>query len=151
MSFGLSLIGEGTVCAAAALAGLATAAIIGWSILSNIVGWLFSGSPSKPNVGVPTTVAGRAAYGQWLILDFSGGTTTSTCGCVVTYTCRYGMGCDEICDNERWGINKLLNGRTVYQPLTTSRAVCANQALWRGQRIEAYRTRAQLRLPGSRN
>lgn len=150
LTFGLSLIGEGAVCAAAALAGLATAAIIGWSILSSIGGWLFGGSPSKPNVGVPTTVAGRSSYGQWPIFDFSGGTTTSTCDCAVTYTCSYGMGWDEICDNQRWGINKLLNGRTVYQPLTTSRAVGANQALWKGQRIEAYRTAAQVKLLGSR-
>ncbi|KAJ5921194.1 CAZyme family GH18 [Penicillium verhagenii] len=150
VTFGLSLAGEGVICAASALAGLASAAIIGWSILSSIGGWLFGGSPSKPNVGVPTTVAGRSSYGQWQILDFSGGTTTSTCDCAVTYTCRYGMGWDEICDNQRWGINKLLNGRTVYQPLPTSRAAGANQALWRGQRISAYRSAAQVKLLGSR-
>ncbi|KAJ5986725.1 CAZyme family GH18 [Penicillium sp. IBT 35674x] len=123
LTFGLSLIGEGIVCTAVALAGLATAAIIGWSILSSIGGWLFGRSPSKPNIGVPKTVAGRSLWGQWPILDFSGGTTTSTCDCVVTYTCSYGTGWDEICDNQRWGINKLLKGRTVYQLLTTSRAV----------------------------
>ncbi|KFY85211.1 hypothetical protein V498_07750 [Pseudogymnoascus sp. VKM F-4517 (FW-2822)] len=148
LTFGLSLAAEGAICAVAAVAAAATAAIIGFAILLSVFGWIFSGSPSKPNAGVPTTVAGRSSYGQWPILDFSGGTTTINCDCVVTYTCRYGMGWDEICDNQRWGIDKLLNGKTVYQPLTVSRAAGANQGLWRGQRKEAYRTAAQLKLPG---
>lgn len=148
LTFGLSLAAEGAICAVAAVAAAATAAIIGFAILLTVFGWIFGGSPSKPNAGVPTTVAGRSSYGQWPILDFSGGTTTINCDCVVTYTCRYGMGWDEICDNQRWGIDKLLNGKTVYQPLTVSRAAGANQGLWSGQRKEAYRTAAQLKLPG---
>jgi hypothetical protein len=137
-------------CIVGGIAAVASAAIIGYQILSSVVGWIFSGTPAQPNAGVPTTVAGRANYGQWPILNFGSGQTTSTCDCVITYTCRYGMGWDEICDNQRWAIDKLLNGKTVYQPLTTSRAVGANQALWKGQRIEAYRSRAQVKLQGSR-
>lgn len=101
LTFGLSLAAEGAICAVAAVAAAATAAIIGFAILLSVFGWIFGGSPSKPNAGVPTTVAGRSSYGQWPILDFSGGTTTINCDCVVTYTCRYGMGWDEICDNQR--------------------------------------------------
>ncbi|KAJ6037676.1 Glycoside hydrolase superfamily [Penicillium canescens] len=141
-TFGLSLIGEGVVCALGALAGAAATIYVGWQIISGIVGWLFGGSPSKPNVGVPTKVGTRTAYGQWSILDFNGGATTTSCDCEVTYTCRYGLGWDEICDNQRWAINKLLNGKTVYQPLTAQNG--RKYSSWRSsQRIGAYRTRAQ--------
>ncbi|KAJ5901541.1 CAZyme family GH18 [Penicillium taxi] len=95
LTFGLSLISEGALCLTAAAAGIATAAIIGFSIIYNIVGWLFGGSMSTPNVGVPTTVTGRTAYGQWSILDFNGGDTSTSCDCEVTYTCRYSIGWDE--------------------------------------------------------
>ncbi|KAK4870248.1 hypothetical protein LT330_005302 [Penicillium expansum] len=141
-TFGLSLIGEGAVCALGAVAGAAAAVYVGWQIISGIVGWIFGGSPSKPNVGVPTTVGTRTAYGQWSILDFNDGATTTSCDCEVTYTCRYGLGWDEICDNQRWAINKLLNGKTVYQPLTAQNG--RKYSSWRAvQRISAYRTRAQ--------
>lgn len=149
-TFGLSLAAEGAICAAATGALLSGVAVLGWKIFDSITGWLFGGSPSKPNVGVPTTVAGRSSYGQWPLLDFSGGTTTSTCDCAVTYTCRYGMGWDEVCDNQRWAIDKLLNGKTVYQPLAAGRAPGANQALWKGQRHPGYRTAAQVKIPGKR-
>jgi hypothetical protein len=34
--------------------------------------------------------------------------------CSVTYICRYGEGWDEICDNQRWAIDKIMGGKTVY-------------------------------------
>ncbi|KAE8326142.1 hypothetical protein BDV39DRAFT_193873 [Aspergillus sergii] len=34
--------------------------------------------------------------------------------CSVTYTCEYGHGYDEVCDNQRWAIDKGLGGKTVY-------------------------------------
>ena len=141
-SFGLSLIGEGAVCTLGALAGATATIYVGWQIISGIVGWVFGGSPSKPNVGFPTKVGTRTAYGQWSILDFKGGATMTSCDCEVTYTCRYGLGWDEICDNQRLAINKLLNGKTVYQPLTAQKG--RKHLSWRSsQRISAYRTRAQ--------
>ncbi|KAJ6088215.1 CAZyme family GH18, partial [Penicillium sp. IBT 16267x] len=134
-TFGLSIAAEGVICATAAIAGVATAAIIGFSILSSLIRWIFGGSPSKPNVGVPTTVAGRTA-----------GDTSTSCDCEVTYTCRYNMGWDEIYDNQRWGINELLNGQTVYHPLAAGdRAIKRKQLQWKNQRKNSYRTAAQKR------
>ncbi|CEL06912.1 hypothetical protein ASPCAL10080 [Aspergillus calidoustus] len=37
--------------------------------------------------------------------------------CETTYTCRYGRGFDEICDNQRWAIDKAFNGRTVFNKI----------------------------------
>ncbi|PYH78636.1 hypothetical protein BO82DRAFT_153532 [Aspergillus uvarum CBS 121591] len=34
--------------------------------------------------------------------------------CSVTYYCRYGTGFDEVCDNQRWGVDKVMSGQTVY-------------------------------------
>lgn len=99
------------------------------------------GRVSHPNRGSPITSGDRLSYGQWPILDFGSSSTTS-CDCVVTYTCRYGMGWDEVCDNQRWAVNKLLGGRTVYQPRT--RMSDRRYASWaRSQRHEAYRTLVQ--------
>ena len=53
---------------------------------------------ASPTTGVPTTIGKRSSYGQWPILDF--GTVPQTpCECVVTYTCKYGMGWDEVRDH----------------------------------------------------
>ncbi|KAJ5424840.1 glycoside hydrolase [Penicillium cf. griseofulvum] len=38
--------------------------------------------------------------------------------CAVTYTCRYGQGWDEVCDNQRWAIDQAFNGKTVYKMAT---------------------------------
>ncbi|KAI1454308.1 hypothetical protein F4805DRAFT_469461 [Annulohypoxylon moriforme] len=141
-TFGLTAALEGIICVAAA----AAAAAIGFAIISGIIGWLFGSSPAKPNVGVPTTIGGRSSYGQWPILDFGGGATTSTCDCAVTYTCKYGMGWDEVCDNQRWAINKMLNGQTVFQPFFSGRATSRAYSLWAStntQRNAAYRTLVQ--------
>ncbi|KAL2130498.1 hypothetical protein VTI74DRAFT_6334 [Chaetomium olivicolor] len=96
-TFSLTTVLDGAICAPATLAAIA----IGFAIILNIVGWLFGGSPSRPNVGALTTITGRALYGQWPILDFNGGATSTSCDCAVTYTCRYSMGLDEVCDNQR--------------------------------------------------
>lgn len=150
VTFGLSAAVEGAICAAAA----ASAAAIGFAVITNaigrFVGWLFGSPPTQSNTGQPTTIGTRTAYGQWQILDFGGGgggQTTSSCDCFVTYTCRYGMGWDEICDNQRWAINKMLNGRTSFQPFKTGRAEDRAYDHWGQsaptQRHAAYRTLIQ--------
>ncbi|KAK9774049.1 putative chitinase [Seiridium cardinale] len=137
---------------AGAAAGVAAAAI-GFVILVGAVGWLFGGKPSQPNTGVPTTVNGRTAYGQWSILNFGGGNTKTSCDCAVTYTCFYGQGWDEVCDNQRWAINKMLNGKTVYHPLLSGRADSRAYSGWaftQTQRNAAHRTLVQgMRSPKS--
>lgn len=141
-TFGVSAAVAGAICAAAASA----AAAIGFAIIASFVGWLFGGSPEKPNTGVPGNIGTRTAYGQWSILDFGSTSTDSNCDCAVTYTCRYGMGWDEICDNQRWGIDKMLNGETVFHPYMSNGGVDRRYSSWgqrQTQRHAAYRTLVQ--------
>lgn len=141
ITFGVSAGVAGIICAAT---GIAAAAAIGFAILSGVWGWLFGGSPSQPNTGVPTTIGTRTAYGQWPLLDFNGAATTTSCDCSVTYTCRYGLGWDEICDNQRWAITKVLNGNNVFHPLAAGRPANRQQTSWASpQRNAAYRTLVQ--------
>ncbi|KAF2008423.1 glycoside hydrolase family 18 protein [Aaosphaeria arxii CBS 175.79] len=65
--------------------------------------------PSKPKP--PAQAPKQKLFGQWLSLSYDKATDTD---CVVTYTCRYGRGHDEICDNQSWGIFEANAGRTVY-------------------------------------
>ncbi|TEA20978.1 hypothetical protein C8034_v008331 [Colletotrichum sidae] len=52
-------------------------------------------------------------------LDFGnnggGGGGNGDCYCTVTYSCIYNMGRDEVCDNQRWAIDKVLGGHTVFE------------------------------------
>lgn len=64
------------------------------------------------------------------------------CDCSVTYTCRYGMGWDEVCDNQRWAITKILDGQTVSM-LGDGRPYGRQYEQWKNQRSSAYRTLAQ--------
>ncbi|KAI1105614.1 hypothetical protein F4804DRAFT_341082 [Jackrogersella minutella] len=146
-SFSVSLAAEGAICLAAAASILP---FIGYAILNGVNGvrgWLNSLLPSQPNTGVPTTIGKtQSSYGQWPILDFGGGATGANCDCVVTYTCRYGLGWDEVCDNQRWAINKMLNGHTAFHPLSKGRAANRAYSQWanvRTQRNAAYRTLVQ--------
>lgn len=151
VTFGLSAAVEGIICAAAA----STLAAIGFAVLassaSRLVGWLFSSPPRQSNTGQPTTIGTRTAYGQWQLLDFGGGgggqSTTTSCDCFVTYFCNYGMGWDEVCDNQRWAINKVLNGRTSFLPYARGRGESRAYSSWAQsaptQRHKAFRTLVQ--------
>ncbi|KAI2629291.1 putative class V chitinase [Hypomontagnella submonticulosa] len=152
-TFGISLLGIPAEIAVCAAAGIAVTAV-GFASKPSTP----SQPPPKPkppvaqpHTGVPTTITTggsvRASYGQWPILDFGSVSQTSSCDCFVTYTCRYGLGWDEVCDNQRWAINKMLNGRTVYHVLPVERAPGRNQASWANQRNGQYRTLVQ----GQRN
>ncbi|KAK4227287.1 hypothetical protein QBC38DRAFT_526934 [Podospora fimiseda] len=44
----------------------------------------------------------RTHYGRYAIWDLTGQQTCST-----TYTCEYGQGFDQVCDNQRWGLDQL--------------------------------------------
>ncbi|KAK4033108.1 hypothetical protein C8A01DRAFT_40430 [Parachaetomium inaequale] len=64
-------------------------------------------------------------------------------------------GWDEVCDNQRWAISKMLNGQTVFHPLNTGRGVGRAYSSWattnqqESQRNAAYRTLVQgARSPG---
>ncbi|KAI0419485.1 putative class V chitinase [Xylaria grammica] len=104
-----------------------------------------------PHTGVPGTVTVqrslRSSYGQWPVLYFGTAPQTDFCDCFVTYTCKYGMGWDEICDNQRWGIDKVWNGRTVFQVRDSGRETKKSQRFWRTQRAAQYRTLVQTKRP----
>ncbi|CRG92683.1 hypothetical protein PISL3812_09747 [Talaromyces islandicus] len=59
-TFGLSIAAERATCALTTAAAVATTTIVSFSIIS-IIGWIFGVSPSEPNIGVPTTIAGKAS------------------------------------------------------------------------------------------
>lgn len=143
-TFGLSLAIEGALCAIATAVAVAITAITGFAIIFYAFGWLFGGSPSRPNIGKPVTT-GKLSHGQWPILDFNGAPTSTSCDCSVTYTCKYDMGWDEICDNQRWAVDKQLNRMTVFHPLGTGRMGRRKYSAWaRNQRHPAFRTMVQL-------
>lgn len=79
--------------------------------------------PNPPNPKTPktgNTGGSKTAYGQWSIASYPATSVSTSCDCSVTYTCVYGMGAvtaggwDEVCDNQRYGIDKMLGGNTVF-------------------------------------
>ncbi|WYZ36481.1 hypothetical protein EsH8_XV_000034 [Colletotrichum jinshuiense] len=144
-TLGLALLAGG-ICAAVAGAVAAIGFIAG--LIGDFIGWIFGGGVRGPNKGTPTTIGTRSAYGQWPLLDFGtggGGGDGDNCDCVVTYTCFYNMGWDEVCDNQRWAIDKVLGGQTVFQP-DAGRPAGRKYFSWAAnQRHEGFRTRAQER------
>jgi hypothetical protein len=53
---------------------------------------------------------GQRLYGDYVSAVYPVVATT----CTLPYTCRYGHGCDEVCDNQPYGITEVLGGNTVY-------------------------------------
>ncbi|KAK1953668.1 glycoside hydrolase [Colletotrichum sublineola] len=134
-------LGTAAFCAALAVFG----SIETLGLLSIVGGFCAAVAGAVAAIGFIADLFGSI----WPLLDFGGnappGQTTTSCDCVVTYTCRYGMGWDEICDNQRWAIDKVLNGRTVFQPLSVGRGLDSNRQYgrWRNQRRAEYRTLVQ--------
>ncbi|RDW92668.1 hypothetical protein BP5796_02062 [Coleophoma crateriformis] len=107
--------------AAAAAASVGTSVAIGVAAHAMVLrtkrpaGGSQSGSaPKKPKTG--NSGGAKSVYGQWNIATYPTTSDATSCDCSVTYTCVYGMtatagGWDEICDNQRYAIDKLLNGR----------------------------------------
>jgi GH18 family chitinase len=105
--------------------------------------------PSDPgNIGTPV----GNQLGQWQKLDFGGAQTgTTSCDCHVTYTCVYGRGYDEICDNQRWAIDQTLGGNTVYHSTRRQNNNQYSKYLWaNGARHAGFRTAAQV-IPAGGN
>ncbi|GFP59293.1 chitotriosidase-1 [Trichoderma asperellum] len=65
--------------------------------------------PNQPQI--PPKQSKTQKLGQWVKTSYDPKTTND---CAVTYTCKYGLGFDEICDNQSWGIDKANAGRRVY-------------------------------------
>ncbi|ORY13819.1 hypothetical protein BCR34DRAFT_662986 [Clohesyomyces aquaticus] len=100
-------------------------------------------SPSTPtprNTGVP--IIGKSV-GQWPRLDFGKSQPgTTSCDCTVTYTCRYGKSWDEVCDNQRWAIDKGLHGATVYHYQKRGKDSLYSKKDWKPQH-KGYQALAQ--------
>jgi chitinase len=112
---GLSILGGGAAAVAACGGIGAVLGFVASGLGRMLQGWPALFAPKIPqNLGIPN--ANGKMYGQWHLIDFGAATATasSRCDCAVTYTCRYGKGWDEVCDNQRWGIDKLLHHNTVY-------------------------------------
>jgi chitinase len=63
--------------------------------------------------------------------------------CQVTYTCRYGLGFDEICDNQRWAIERGWGGKKVFHFQSRGAGKDYDKDDWSNlYRDDAYRTRA---------
>lgn len=98
---------------------------------------------NEPRTGVPTTVGTRSSYGQWPLLNF-GSVSTKGCDCFVTYSCRYGLGWDEVCDNQRWAMDVMFKGqKSVFSVLAAGRAPNRKQRLWAQSHSAAFRTLVQ--------
>ncbi|OJJ66497.1 hypothetical protein ASPBRDRAFT_59613 [Aspergillus brasiliensis CBS 101740] len=140
-TFGLSLIGIPVDIALCAAAGIAVTASGFVSKPSRPAQAPPKGQPKpkKPKVGSGSKP--KTQIGGWPVLSY---TKDAHCDCSVTYTCRYGMGWDEVCDNQRWAITKKLNGQTVFRP-GANRPYSRMYRWWaNNQRSPEYRTLVQL-------
>lgn len=101
-------------------------------------------TPTPHNTGVP--IPGKTV-GQWPRLDFGTAqkTSTSSCDCFVTYTCRYGKGWDEVCDNQRWAVDKGLHGATVYHYQKRGKDSLYSKKNWKPQH-KGYQALAQRKV-----
>lgn len=69
-------------------------------------------APTKPQPKAQPknpTNAGTKMYGRYALANFGNSKTCST-----TYSCEYGNGFDQICDNQRWGLDEVVAGTTVF-------------------------------------
>ncbi|PLB55790.1 putative class V chitinase [Aspergillus steynii IBT 23096] len=152
LTFGLSLLGVPAELALCAASGIVVAAAGFATKPARKAQGNPAGQPKtkkiKMNLG---TGNGQNANSQWPKLSFSS-SKGGVCDCHVTYTCRYGMGWDEVCDNQRWAITYRLNQQSVFAP-NALRPSGRMYSSWAGnQRKEEYRTAVQMArgVPGAR-
>ncbi|KUJ13269.1 glycoside hydrolase [Mollisia scopiformis] len=96
------------------------------------------GKPSKPKQPTAGKPGKGIKYGQWAPKAAYGKKDKD---CAVTYTCRYGLGWDEICDNQRWAIDKVIISTTFHIDRRGGRS---SKDEWPSWRREEFRTLAQV-------
>lgn len=67
-------------------------------------------APTKPQPKAKPknpTNAGVKMYGRYPLADFDPNKV-----CETTYRCEYGNGFDQVCDNQRWGLDEVVGGTT---------------------------------------
>lgn len=147
LTAGLSIIGSPALYSACGGVG-ALLGFIATGLAKLLQAWPKLIGAQKKNIGKPT--ADGKKYGQWDKLDFgTAQESTTSCDCAVTYTCRYGMGWDEICDNQRWAIDKGLGGNTVYHWGIRLPAGFYSKRWWASSHHAGFRTLAQQRDQGN--
>lgn len=160
MTAGISLIGSGGLIALCGGIG-AVLGYIAHGLSGAMQPWAALFFPKQRNIGTPNS--NGKMYGQWNLLEFdvagAQSRSSSRCDCEVTYTCRYGMGWDEVCDNQRWAIDKHLAGNTLFHYQERGAAKLYRKNDWaharyiatprilvsRAARRAEYRTLAQVR------
>ncbi|KAK7962737.1 uncharacterized protein PG986_003562 [Apiospora aurea] len=125
----------GSSAAAAGAAGVVP--FFGGGLLNNGGRNPFSRTMTATQTITVIPVTAQPTYGQWAAKANYGNAPD----CAVTYTCRYGLGWDEICDNQRWAIDKALGGQTVYH--AGVRGGDRTQTDYKKWRVDGYRTLAQ--------
>ncbi|KAI9035631.1 uncharacterized protein KD926_003171 [Aspergillus affinis] len=96
--------------------------------------------PTDRNQNKPSNPKGK--FGRYQQVVYKKGTKD----CQVTYTCEYGLGFDETCDNMRWAIEVGFDGDKVYHK-AQSRFAQTYAERWYKTRDPAYRDLAA-RPPG---
>ncbi|KAL8887506.1 MAG: hypothetical protein Q9215_004928 [Flavoplaca cf. flavocitrina] len=66
--------------------------------------------------------------------------TASQTGCQVTYTCKYGRGFDQVCDNQKYGIDKVMGGVNVFSYDEFGNRQGRVQSLWAKDHNKEYRS-----------
>jgi hypothetical protein len=93
----------------------------------------------KPNKDQPPKKEDEPELGKWKKEKHDKNAKT----CSVTYTCRYGMGFDEVCDNQRWAIERGWGGRSVYHYEKRGKGKDYDKDDWsKKHRRDEYRTMA---------
>jgi len=90
------------------------------------------GSKSKPKFDAN----GNRIYGKYTAKKYD---KKKDKDCFVTYTCMYGAGYDEICDNQHYGVSEVRGGRTVYEMRTAAGVGPRQQANWGPQHHTNFR------------
>lgn len=147
-TFGITLLGIPAELALCAASGVAVSAMGFASKPSGVTKGPPRGQqppPNKPKSGGKS--APKVQIGQWPILQYPPAPVPKgQCDCSVTYTCRYGLGWDEVCDNQRWAITMHLNQQNVFHVFGPGLARPNGRAYddWRNnQRSDWYRTLLQ--------
>ncbi|KAL1963089.1 hypothetical protein VTN77DRAFT_8735 [Rasamsonia byssochlamydoides] len=75
-----------------------------------VVSWLGHTKTIAPTTGGPIATPTQSVkmYGPYTSAVYGPGVTT----CAVTYTCLYGKGFDQLCDNQRYGLEQQLSSST---------------------------------------
>ncbi|KAL8979214.1 MAG: hypothetical protein Q9205_005397 [Flavoplaca limonia] len=106
--------------------------------LANQIAGISSGAKPAPQPpkGVPKSGSGPKQYGQWALKVY----TASQTGCQVTYTCKYGRGFDQVCDNQKYGIDKVMGGVNVFSYDEFGNRQGRVQSLWAKDHNKEYRS-----------